>query len=287
MKQNVAILLSTYNSSQFLRDQIESIINQSYDQWTLHIRDDGSIDRTVEIIDEYVNLYPDKIKYYSDISTNIGACKSFYLLLEQVQADYFMFCDHDDIWMQNKIELSYKKMIETENKYNYEKPIIIHTDMVVVDSNLNVICNSFWSYLRLNPKFSSFCEILVSQNVNGCTMIMNNLAKTVAIPNKSLAHMHDIGITLSVSNVDGIIEYIEDKTVLYRQHVNNQVGAKKVNLCYFLKRMNNLHALFLRNKACYKNGNRYQRISISKYLYFKLKIFLYKTILYKYDNFKY
>ena len=104
----IAILLSTYNGSKYLREQLNSIIDQTVKDWILYVRDDGSTDETIDIIKEYVSLYPN-INYIEDIQ-NLGSARSFMKLLSLVEADHYMFCDQDDVWLPTKIEVSLMEM---------------------------------------------------------------------------------------------------------------------------------------------------------------------------------
>ena len=110
----IAILMSTYNGECYLKDQIESILSQTYKDWILYIRDDGSTDRTIRIIKTYVGNYPDKIIYEYDRLGNLGSGRSFMKLLSSIDSDYYMFCDQDDVWLPSKIEKTYLKMKSLE-----------------------------------------------------------------------------------------------------------------------------------------------------------------------------
>ena len=105
----VEILLSTYNGEAYLEELLDSLIAQTYQDWSLTIRDDGSTDSTIDIISEYQHKYGEKITLM-DGRKNIGTIKSFELLLQQSIAEYVMLCDQDDVWMPDKIMLSLQKM---------------------------------------------------------------------------------------------------------------------------------------------------------------------------------
>ena len=137
----IAILLATYNGARFIREQIDSIKDQTYKDWDLYVRDDGSTDNTVSIIQEYENMNPN-IHLFEDEEKHIGAKNSFMKLLSAIDSDYYMFCDQDDIWLPTKIEHSVDLLEKTEKKYP-NKPIIVHTDVTVVDGNLNVLSQSY------------------------------------------------------------------------------------------------------------------------------------------------
>ena len=135
----IDILLATYNGESYLSSQLDSIINQSCDNWKILIRDDGSKDRTLEIIEWYTKKYNNQIFLIEDEKKNLGVCGNFSELLNHSHADYAMFCDQDDIWFKNKIKITFQKMKEMENTYGSDCPILVHTDLMVVDKNLEKI----------------------------------------------------------------------------------------------------------------------------------------------------
>lgn len=231
----VQILLSTYNGGKFLEQQLDSIIKQSYKNWRIVIRDDGSKDNTVDIIKSYVNKYCDKIIFIEDNYEHLGACQSFSRLLHYTSADYIMFCDQDDIWLPEKIEVSVMKMKELEATYN-NVPILVHSNLKLIDSDLNIISNSFWKYQKLNPKLIGINNLIIQNNVTGCTMMINKTLKELCaeIPEKAI--MHDWWIAL-VTSAFGVFGYINRPLVLYRQHDKNDIGAKKYSFFSYFKRL--------------------------------------------------
>ena len=99
----VDILMATYNGGKYIAEQIDSILNQNYNDWKLYIRDDGSKDNTVNIVKEYIEKYPDKIILIEDGRRNLGPKLNFGELLKISKSEYCMFCDHDDVWMEDKV----------------------------------------------------------------------------------------------------------------------------------------------------------------------------------------
>ncbi|MBT0741718.1 glycosyltransferase, partial [Campylobacter lari] len=124
MNNTVAVLLATYNGEKYLKEQIESILNQTYKDIRIYIGDDCSKDSTIDIIRAYKNLYPDKIVYYQN-NVNIGFIKNFEKLLQICSENYIAFSDQDDIWDRNKIFLQYTVLKEKEKIYQ-NKAIMIH-----------------------------------------------------------------------------------------------------------------------------------------------------------------
>ena len=130
----VNILLSTYNGEQYLKEQVKSIQDQTYQNWQLLIRDDGSTDGTVEIIQELV-AQDERIRFINQGAIeNLGVIKSFHALLKYEKADLYCFSDQDDVWLPDKIALQ----VAEAAKHPQEVPLLVYTDLKVVDENLNV-----------------------------------------------------------------------------------------------------------------------------------------------------
>lgn len=269
----VAILLATYNSAQYLEDLLESIINQTYHLWALYIIDDGSLDNTLSILHSYTQKY-DNIILINNKTLHNGAKNNFMNLLSQIDAEYYMFCDHDDIWLPKKIEISIERMRSLECN-NPNTPILIHSDLSVVDSELNMINYSFFNYAGVFPdiSLSSIKYLSVSNCVTGCTMLLNKAVKGCVFPMSKHALMHDSWIALKVMASDGIISCINQPLILYRQHSSNTLGAIKRNhKNSFLRRCNdNWRQFLMAQSAC--------KINLLTYILYKLK-YLYK----RYEN---
>lgn len=224
----IDILLSTYNGEKYLREQIESIIRQTETNWNIVIRDDGSTDNTVQIITDYANRYPGKIQLSPSSGYNVGVIKSFEMLLSESENQYIMFCDQDDIWLPNKISISLAALQLQERKNSLHTPILIHTDLTVIDENKNIIDESFWHYANIRPsvlnrnlKFLSICN-----SATGCTIMMNKACKSVVLPYPPTILMHDSWMASAVCQ-NGIIQSIPTPTIMYRQHGSNTLGANK------------------------------------------------------------
>lgn len=273
----IAILLATYNSERFLSEQIDSILNQTYAAWKLYIRDDGSKDGTVDIIKKYVTSHPDKIELISDHEVGKGAYGNFVTLMDAVDADYYAFCDHDDYWIPTKIDVCYDRMKKLE-AVNPGMPIVVHTDMKVVDQSLNVLSESFWKYSKLLPNHSSFWELVCCNTVNGCTMLFNKQAKLASVGNEPFCLMHDTLVSQSVAAVGGVISAIKEPTVLYRQHGDNVIGAANARRSYFLGRINNLISTLECNVEVWKRAIHIKKTPLAFFLFTKMKISLIRLL---------
>lgn len=235
----VYILMATYNGEKYLREQLDSLFNQTYQEWVLWIHDDNSTDSTELIINEYVDRYPDKIIHLNDGIRCGGAKENFSYLLEKIDDnyDYVMFCDQDDVWLDTKIDKFIKTVKDIEKSSKNKQPICIFSDLVLVDEKLNILSPSMVRTQRLNPIIASSFDYLKCQNVvTGCAMMLNKLAIQNSLPIPDSALMHDWWIALKVS-INGQNIFINESLVLYRQHESNVVGAKEIKLCYIVKKI--------------------------------------------------
>lgn len=232
MNQSVDILLATYQGEAFLDEQIASIMDQTYRFFHLYIRDDGSKDKTVFLLEQWQKKYPKKITLLHS-NQNLGIKGNFSKLLASSTSDYIMLSDQDDVWFKDKVEKSVRAINALEDQ---KSPLLVHTDLKVVDHSLNELSASFWAYSRLIPERSSLKELLLQNTVTGCTTIFNRplLEKCLPIPDEAL--MHDWWIAL-VAAAFGTISFIDQPTMLYRQHGHNDTGAKQYGVLNFLSRL--------------------------------------------------
>lgn len=236
--RKVEILLATYNGEKYLSQQIDSIINQSYTNWILTIRDDCSTDSTKSLIDQYTKEFPDKIRLLNNNGVNLGSTKSFSELLQNSQEEFVMLCDQDDIWLNNKIELSLERMLQIEFE-NPSQPLLVFTDMKVVDKDLQLISNSFIKAQKLiTGVITDYRQLIAHNVVAGCTTLMNKKAVEITVPIISNKLIHDHWISIIVSYY-GTISFIDVPTSLYRQHGRNVVGASSKGLGYFVRKLVN------------------------------------------------
>ncbi|UTC13213.1 glycosyltransferase family 2 protein [Latilactobacillus curvatus] len=249
MNKKIAICMATYNGEEFLKEQLDSILAQTNEDWMLFIRDDNSTDKSLTICKEYAEKFSDKIVLIRDSISCGSAEKNFLTIMDYLKNNhterysYYMFSDQDDYWHKNKIELSLSKMLSMEKKYS-NKPLLVHTDLNVVDKYRNIISNSFFNYRKLNSSITELNRLLIQNNVTGCTMMWNlNLFEMVdtSVP----VAMHDWWLTL-IASCFGHIGFITQSTIDYRQHGGNVVGATKVNTISFI-----FYRLFINNNIKY------------------------------------
>lgn len=298
MEDKIEVLMATYNGEKYLKEQIESILNQTYENIKLIISDDCSQDGTRDILKEYENN--DRVKLIFQ-EKNLGYIKNFEFLLSQVQEEYYMLSDQDDIWKPEKIEKSIKTLKTREAD-------LVFGDLEVVDENLNTIYPSFNNYMKLTKKIESF-EFEVELNylyncITGCTVLSRRkfIKDIIPIPNKSkyVAHDHWMGLIISTK---GKLVYMPEKLIKYRQHGDNEIGTEKIS--HKFTKLDDVRKLFIDVKlgvfgTYVENNNRFpnqlQELNTKAYNYFKMvenkKNFNFKNWgvfhkLYKTENFLY
>lgn len=235
MNAFIDILLATYNGERFLKEQIDSILSQSYQNFHIIIRDDGSTDGTLDIIGKAVFINPDKISFLKDCS-HVGAIESFSRLLCKSKSSFVMFADQDDIWMADKVLITLTKMKEMESIFGTEKALLVHSDLKVVDEYLQEISPSFWSYTGLKPREGTHLNRLLVQNeITGCTVMINRPLIELSRPIFPGCVMHDWWLGL-VASACGHIGVIKEPLILYRQHGGNTLGAQKFGISLLLRK---------------------------------------------------
>ncbi|MFK7602286.1 glycosyltransferase family 2 protein [Deinococcus sp. SM5_A1] len=231
MSISFEVILATYNGELHLRKQLNSILSQIQNGVVI-IHDDGSSDGTNKIISEYADKY--KCIRVIKGPAQGNAKENFGFLLEKTSSPYVLFSDQDDIWENNKIERLIKMITFYEGVYGEEKPLLLHSDLSLINENDYEFSSSFWRYQNLNPEWGDDFNNLLAQNVvTGCTMIINRALINLTLPIPKEAIMHDYWLALTASGL-GHIKYLDEALVKYRQHDSNVVGAKSFNLRYIL-----------------------------------------------------
>ena len=237
----IAILLATYNGEQYIQELAESLRGQTCQDYICYIHDDGSTDGTSVKINEIIMRDPEHFQRLDYPST--GSAKANFLsMLTKVEAPYYMFCDQDDVWMPDKVEKTLQAMKDTrangwvkapqidvtENRdqKDHEKPRCVFTDMYVTDAKLQITEQSFIRHLQRDPYHLNYGRIMMENPAAGCTMMINQALKECVLQYQELDHieMHDVWM-LAAAAVCGYIYYVDEPTVYYRQHGENEMGA--------------------------------------------------------------
>lgn len=232
---NIDILMASYNSEKYIESQINSILNQTCNDYHIYINDDISTDNTLNILQNYKKQY-NNIFSINQNSKRLGVKENFSVLMDKSSADYIMFSDHDDVWFNNKIEITYNEMAALEKKYSASVPLLVFTDKTVTDSSLNVINSSHNKSEKLNTKSISFNRLLMGNIISGCTIMINKPLKEICGYINRNAIMHDYWIALTAAAF-GYISYINKPTMYYRQHNNNSLGAKSYSIKFAFQKL--------------------------------------------------
>ena len=273
MQETIDVLLATYNGEKYIKEQIDSILKQSYKNIRLIISDDCSKDKTQEILKEYEKK-DNRIELHIQ-EKNLGVVKNIEFLLKQVKNKYYMLSDQDDVWLPEKIE----KSLETLLKNNVD---LVFGDLEVVDQDLKTMYPSFGDFMLLNKKIHKYINSnrlnYIYNCVTGCTILAKKetIQKILPLPKKSkyLIHDHWIGLMTSIY---GKVAYMPEKYIKYRQHGNNQVGTDKIS--HGFKKLDQVRELFINVKlgvfgTYVENNNRFpedmQKLNTEIYEYFKM-----------------
>ena len=240
MKETVAIM-STYNGGRYLKEQIDSILNQKGVDIRLVVRDDGSTDSTPEILARYASARPDITVIGGN---NVGCKASFYQAAQFAYANlpdamYFAFADQDDFWMPEKLS---KGVSEIEAAGT--GPTLYFCQPTIVDSTLHPL-DIHWN----NTHFLNFEEACLAQPCAGCTMIFNREAlRLFLMGDPNVMSLHDSWIYKCVLACGGKVIEDRESFILYRQHGDNVVGTQS-----FSDRWKRRYKMFT-SKSCYRSG---------------------------------
>ncbi|MBP3729762.1 MAG: glycosyltransferase family 2 protein, partial [Lachnospiraceae bacterium] len=233
--KKVTILLAAYRGGAYVGAQIESILKQDEEDFFLILSDDG--EETADILEYYARAYPEKILHHRSGKRFGSAQKHFMYLIARfgAEAPYTMCSDQDDIWHPDKLSLTLAAMEEAESASGGQIPLLVHTDLRVVDGDLKELDPSFMHYSRLEGKRLAFHQLLVQNVVTGCTMMLNRPLAALAAraEGEEAMLMHDWWLALTASAL-GKAVFLPEATMDYRQHGRNVVGAKRAGSLSYL-----------------------------------------------------
>lgn len=224
---NVCVLMSTYNGEKYIRKQLDSILTQDADcDIKIQVRDDCSKDCTISILKEY--SADNNIVIENENGINLGPARSFYWLINNaLDADYYAFCDQDDLWVQGKLS----KAIESIKEFDSE-PVLWISNYNNIDPEDKIIESNM-----LESPVDDQYRALFYNNVPGCCMIFNRqLLERMQHLKLDNLRMHDI-LALNICLLTGKVIFEKEPYLLYRQHDNNAIGyySKKISPVKWIK----------------------------------------------------
>jgi len=218
----IDILLSTYNGAPYLMQQLDSLFKQTCQDWNVLVRDDGSTDGTLNLLKD-VSRQDSRILLIEENDSHLGACQGFAYLMRKSTSKYCMFCDQDDIWLPEKIQTMLSEMHRIESIYG-NMPILVVSDLIVVDEKMNIIAPSFWKFQRVSPiKGNNFPSMVIQNKYPGCSMLFNRRLRELMQYIPEQAVMHDWWVAIGASAF-GRIAVVQKPLTYYRQHRHNTIG---------------------------------------------------------------
>lgn len=207
----ISICLATYNGQKYLKEQLDSIVNQTYKDIEVIVQDDCSTDNTVNILDTYKDKL--KITIYKN-NKNLGYIKNFETLLKKATGDYIAICDQDDIWELDKLEILIN---------NIEENSLIYANSLLVDEDGNSLNKTLSDKLKNNFIDSDSClNFLYDNCVSAHAMLFKKELLDFVFPFPSHIYF-DAWIAATAASLNGV-KYIDENFVKYRQHQNNTLG---------------------------------------------------------------
>jgi len=273
--------MATFNGARYIRNQILSLQQQTYADWNLWVRDDGSTDSTVSIVSGFASRDP-RINLVSDGDSNLGTGANFFRLLKNVKGKYAIFCDQDDIWFEKKLETL---VGFAEKNFDDSRPCLVYTDGHAYSDSEGIIVSRSISHFHAR-KLEEF--LFFNAGYQGCSILFNHCMVQMADDYQTDFYMHDDIISL-LGHVFGRVFFISKPLMLYRQHENNVTGSaskslletsrnffrrnayvisrshyleKKAFYNHFLSRLNNHNRRLFEQYLKYPEVPRYKRIFI-------------------------
>lgn len=255
----IDIIMASYNGSKFIKEQIDSVLTQSYKEWKLHIFDDMSTDSTCSIIQEYVARFPDKIFLHTS-DTKKYSTHNFLSGLELLKndAEYYMFCDQDDVWLNDKIEITLKFIKKYEKRWGTKMPLYVSTDALLVNEELEYLSKSCLKTDKLKASKTDLPHMLMENKCLGCTSMFNKALAQIIYCGCTSARYHDWWCALTASAF-GHVRILRVPTILYRQHTDNQVGQQDFS-DYVASRCSDAGDIKKRLELTFEQGAEFEKV---------------------------
>ncbi len=240
-----AVLLATYNAGDYLRGLLDSLMAQTVSDFEVCYHDDGSKDGSVDLLKKYSTDYPGRFVEIDGPPTG-GAKANFMYMLNSIEADYYLFCDDDDVWLPRKVEMERAAVISNESKGCEVVPTAVFCDVAITDGELNEISPTCFSYMDRDPHRIALKNLLLENVAPGNAIALNKSLRDIVVRLKNIKNipMHDHW-TMVCGAAAGQVIYLPECLMLYRQHAENEVGAVHTGIGEKIKR--NLLAIFTKS----------------------------------------
>ncbi len=219
-----SVALCTYNGSFFVKEQLDSILQQTLLPSQIVISDDQSQDNTIEVLNDYVKAHPHVEFVILENETNVGVIKNFERCLKRCSGDFIFFADQDDVWEKNKIAAFADFIIQSGG--SSDEIFMAYSDLEIVDSKLQMLKPSFLheTHFKLcRPDKDQFQELIIRNWIPGCASVISRKLQMTALPFPNTVHMHDHWVAL-IAICYGRLLFLNKPLIKYRQHLNNEIG---------------------------------------------------------------
>ncbi|OED89075.1 glycosyltransferase [Vibrio breoganii] len=245
--KNVDIVIAIFEPNHFLVEQVHSILKQTKSsRINSIILSDDSKGKHFELIDKCLNM-DERIKYIRNNTGKNGPKWNFCNALTHTTGNYLVTCDQDDIWKNNKLKVLLEAIVKNEQCFGDNTPILVASDLSVVNEDLEVINKSFFKLRRYTKDNFLPFSVCFQNTLPGCSMLFNRTLLEMSMPMKDEVTMHDWWFHL-VASFTGVVEVIDEPLVLYRQHGNNVLGASKTKLSITKRLLEKLKYIYATNK---------------------------------------
>jgi glycosyltransferase involved in cell wall biosynthesis len=238
----IDILLAVYNGEKYLPAFLDSLLEQSQDNFRLVVSDNKSTDGTPAILRDYARRFMHGLVVLSVPPETVSAPRNFARVTQAAEAPYIMYADADDVWRSDKVERSLSALKAMEVRYGAETPLLVHSDLAVVDRNLKMLHPSYWSYQNIDPSRTHLSQLLIRNCVTGCTVMMNRTLLALIRPIPEAVPMHDYWCAVNAAAF-GHIGAIAEPLIAYRQHGANDTGAAAWGAGFILRRLASLSSV--------------------------------------------
>ncbi|WP_418894049.1 glycosyltransferase [Limibacterium fermenti] len=225
----ISVVMATYNGEKFLRQQLNSILSQSYPVDELVVVDDHSTDSTLYILEEYLKSNQGIMKIFQN-KENKGFIYTFKKALRFSSNNYIAFSDQDDVWEYNKIESQMDEITKVENG-RFDIPIVCFHDLKLINKD-GVLSDtlSFWCSKKIQIRHASLKSVLLKNVITGCTMLINKQMKDEVLKMPSCEILfHDHWIAL-IAYGFGVAIPLNNTLIKYRSHTNSVTDKKSLKV---------------------------------------------------------
>ena len=216
--ENINVILCCYQGESYIAEQLDSILAQTYPSVEIFVSDDSSNDKTQAIVESYCANFSNVTLHNN--TENLGFLKNFEVSLLRIKGKYFALCDQDDIWHPDKLTVSMSELKKIEAIYP-NKPILVHTDLELMDAHGHTIEGSFFTKKELSlSNKKSLGQILGHCGIMGNTILMNRILVDKALPFPEGLKYHDYWLAV-INELYGVRKTISKPLVKYRLHDTN------------------------------------------------------------------